>query len=471
MCLLILRIVTRDYRSCRFVIDSKGMRVLKFGGTSVGSADRINEVIDIIEKSHDDQIIVLSAMSGTTNDLVEISNGLASGDKEQSFGLLDAFEQKYIRVLTDLYIKKGDRDLARDLIRPCVRLIRSKIECAASFTDSDRKEILAQGELISTRLFAHMCDIRDVPAKLIPALNFMSLNQDEDPDLDQITSDIQPYLELLDEDCSILITQGYICKNAKGQISNLRRGGSDYTATIIGAVTQAEEVQIWTDIDGVRNNDPRLVEDTQAIRQLSYREAAELAYFGAKILHPTCVLPVEKSLVPLRLKCTMQPDAEGTLISEQKSDRAITALAAKDNIIALEIRSHRMLNAYGFLTRVFKIFEDHSTPVDMITTSEVSVSLTIDDSSHLDQIIASLEDIAEVDVSHDQAIVCIVGNSLYEEGYAASIFNLIKDIPVRMVSMGGSRFNISLLVAQEDKVRTLITLNQLFKFSFANVST
>lgn len=470
MCLLIQRIGARANRSCRFVTDSKDMRVLKFGGTSVGSADRINEVIDIIEKSSDDQIIVLSAMSGTTNDLVEISNALATGDRERSIGLLDAFEQKYIRVLTDLYIKKDDRDLARDLIRPCVRLIRAKIEDTASFGDSDRKEILAQGELISTRLFAHMCDIRDVPAKLIPALNFMSLNKDEDPDLDQITNDIKPYLELLDEDCSILITQGYICKDAGGHISNLRRGGSDYTATIIGAVTQAEEVQIWTDIDGVRNNDPRLVEDTEAIRQLSYREAAELAYFGAKILHPTCVLPVEKSRVPLRLKCTMQPDAEGTLISDKKSERAVTALAAKDHIIALEIRSHRMLNAYGFLTRVFKIFEDYRTPVDMITTSEVSVSLTIDDSTHLDQIIASLEDIAEVDVSYDQAIVCIVGNSLYEEGYSASIFDLIKDIQVRMVSMGGSRYNISLLVAREDKVNALIALNQLFQLTPAHVT-
>jgi len=279
-------------------------------------------------------------------------------------------------VLTDLYVKKEDRDVARALIRPCVELMEAKIKSKQSFTDSDRKEILAQGEIISTRLLSHMCDIRQVSVKLIPALEFMSLDQDGDPDVTRITADIKPHLDLLDEDCSILVTQGYICRDAEGKISNLKRGGSDYTATIIGAAVQASEVQIWTDIDGVHNNDPRIIEDTKPIRQLSYREAAELAYFGAKILHPTCVLPVEQAGVPLRLKYTMEPEAAGTLISNQLSQLPVTALAAKSGIIALEIRSHRMLNAYGFLTQVFRVFERYRTSVDMITTSEVSISLT-----------------------------------------------------------------------------------------------
>jgi len=440
------------------------MRVLKFGGTSVGSADRINEVIDLVEKRDEEQIIVLSAMSGTTNDLVEISQALQNDDKRLATGLLAGFEAKYIRVLTDLYVKKIDRDLARDMIRPCVRAIKDILEQESSFTEVNNKEILAQGELISTRLFSHMCSIRGVKAALIPALNFMSLNKAEEPHLEQIEKDIQPYLNLIDEDCKILITQGYICRDHEGQIANLKRGGSDYTATIIGSVVNASEVQIWTDIDGLHNNDPRVVSNTTPIRKLSYREAAELAYFGAKILHPTCVLPVEIAKVPLRLKCTMTPDAPGTLISDEPSNLAVTALAAKSGIIALEIRSHRMLNAYGFLTQVFRVFEKYKTSVDMITTSEVSVSLTIEDESFLDEITNELEAIAEVEVAHDQAIVCIVGNSLYDSNrYAKKIFELLDDISVRMVSLGGSRFNISVLVSEKDRVKALQNLHALFE--------
>jgi len=440
------------------------MRVLKFGGTSVGSADKINEVIDLLEKREQEQIVVLSAMSGTTNDLVEISTSLRNQDKELAASLIDRFEEKYIRVLTDLYVRKNDRDIARDMIRPCARVIRNILEQKSAFTEANNKEILAQGELMSTRLFSHMCSIRSVQTALIPALNFMSLNDTGDPDLEQIECDIKPYLNLIDEDCKILITQGYICRDHNGNIANLKRGGSDYTATIIGSVVRATEVQIWTDIDGFHNNDPRVVSDTKPVRQLSYREAAELAYFGAKILHPTCVLPVEIAQVPLRLKCTMEPEAPGTLISKEPSHLPVTALAAKSGIIALEIRSHRMLNAYGFLTQVFQVFEKYRTSVDMITTSEVSVSLTIEDGSFLKEITTDLKRIAEVEILHDQAIVCIVGNALYENNrYSKEIFELLDDIPVRMVSLGGSRFNISVLVAEKYRVKALRNLHSLFE--------
>ena len=439
------------------------MRVLKFGGTSVGSADRINEVIDLLEQRKEEQIVVLSAMSGTTNDLVQISSTIRDGRKEEAGQLLDEFEDKYVRVLTDLYVRKDDRDTARDLIRPCVTMIREILGQSSPFTEVNDREICAQGELISTRLFSHMCDIRGIHTALIPALNFISLNQQGEPDLERIEKDIQPYLDLIDEDCKILITQGYICRDHEGQVTNLKRGGSDYTATIIGSVVRASEVQIWTDIDGVHNNDPRVVQHTSPVRKLSYREAAELAYFGAKILHPTCVLPVEVAKVPLRLKCTMEPDALGTLISEEPSLLPVTAIASKSGIIALEIRSHRMLNAYGFLTQVFQVFEKYRTSVDMITTSEVSVSLTIEDDSFLDAIIDELGQIAEVEVTQNHAIVCIVGNALYEDNrYVKEIFGLLEDIPIRMVSLGGSRHNISVLIPQEDRAKALQNLHSLF---------
>ncbi len=445
------------------------MRVLKFGGTSVGTADRMNDAIDIIEKNSFDQIIVLSAMSGTTNDLVSINTSLRNKTKDKAQQLIEALDAKYIRVLADLYPEKSDRDRGRSLLSPSFDLLNSKLE-SSSFDSVDEKEVLAQGELISTRLFTLICEIRGVAVALIPALDFMRTNEKGEPDMEMTRELITPFLETLDDDVHTLVTQGYICRNASGEIDNLQRGGSDYTATVIGAAIKADEVQIWTDIDGVHNNDPRLVPNTQPIRNLSYREAAELAYFGAKILHPTCVLPVEKEQVALRLKYTMEPTAEGTLISSVASERAITALAAKDGITAINITSDRMLNAHGFLTKVFQIFEDQETSVDMITTSEVAVSLTIDDTTNLDHIIKELRKFAEVEVSSDHAIVCIVGNELYNEtSHLEHIFTFLKDIPVRMVSMGGSQNNVSILVPSSVKKEALIALNSLFAIEHSEV--
>lgn len=438
------------------------MEVLKFGGTSVGTADRMNDVIDILEKKQGEQIVVLSAMSGTTNRLVAINEAIRTNHKDKAQQLVEELESKYTRVLTDLYVEKHDRDRGRTLLSSSFDLLRSKLK-SSSFDGVDEKEVLAQGELISTRLFTLICEIRQVAVALIPALDFMRTNKEGEPDLALTSELIRPWLETLDDDIQILITQGYICRNHKDEVDNLQRGGSDYTATIIGAAIDADEVQIWTDIDGVHNNDPRLVSNTQPIRNLSYREAAELAYFGAKILHPTCVLPVEKANVPLRLKCTMDPPAPGTLISTKTSNKAITALAAKDGITAIKIQSHRMLNAYGFLTQVFQVFENHKTSVDMITTSEVAVSLTIDNTHQLDAILADLREFAEVEAAEGYTIICIVGNALYDESeHVDKIFTALKKIPVRMVSMGGSKYNVSLLVKSSHKKEALIALNSLF---------
>ncbi len=439
------------------------MQVLKFGGTSVGSADRMNEVIDILERNEGRQLVVLSAMSGTTNDLVKIGNTMVNGSKQEAQQRVTELIDKYTRVLTDLFEKKSFRDKGRYLLEPSFNLLRSKLE-SSSIDSADEKEILAQGEILSTGLFTLLCEIRGVAVALLPALDFMRTDSLGEPELEITEELLVPIINSIDIETNILITQGYICRNHLGYVDNLQRGGSDYTATIIGAVLGAEEVQIWTDIDGIHNNDPRLVDDTKPIRRLSYREAAELAYFGAKILHPTCVLPAEREGVPLRLKCTMNPDASGTLITDQHSNRPITALAAKDGITAIKIYSHRMLNAYGFLRRLFEIFEKHQTPVDMITTSEVAVSLTIDDTTNLEGIIQDLSVFAEVESTSDYSIICIVGNALYDDSdHVHRIFESLKDIPIRMVSMGGSRYNISLLVKSEYKKDALVALNVLFK--------
>ncbi len=437
------------------------MLVLKFGGTSVGSADRMQEVIDIIEKNPGQQLVVLSAMSGTTNDLQQIANTIKNKEPDLASDLIAQLESKYVRVLTDLYPYKDVRDRARFLLRPSIRLIKDKLE-SSSFCPVDEKEILAQGEIMSTALFTLLCEVRQINVAQVRALDFIHTDQNGEPDFARIRQDLTRLLIPLEE-VQVIVTQGYICKNHSGQIDNLKRGGSDYTATIIGSAIDADEIRIWTDIDGVRTNDPRIVNDTLPIRKLSYREAAELAYFGAKILHPTCVLPAEKANVPLRLKCTMSPDSPGTLISRETSKRPITAIAAKDNITAIKVYSHRMLQAYGFLRKVFQVFEDHKTSVDMITTSEVAVSLTIDDVRNLPDIVDGLSKFAEVESDTSYSIICIVGNALYDESqHVHRIFESLQEIPVRMVSMGGSRNNISLLVKTEYKVNVMRALNHLF---------
>ena len=423
----------------------------------MGSPQRMQEVAQLIDDGQS-KIVVLSAVSGTTNKLVALSNHLLRKEKAVAAQRLEELRTEYRTFIDELFPEAGDRKkaLARleDNFGAMAVLIRQ------DFTPVEEKIVLAQGELMSTQLFQLYRESQGIEARLLPALDFMRIDQHNEPDLTLLQEELSA---LIEENAGVpyYITQGYICRNHRGEIDNLKRGGSDYTATLIGAALQAQEIQIWTDIDGMHNNDPRIVPSTFPVRRVSYREAAELAYFGAKILHPTCVIPAEQTDVPIRLKNTFAPEAPGTLISARSSGRDITAIAAKDGITAIKIRSGRMLNAYGFLRKVFEVFEQFKTPIDMITTSEVSVSLTIDDNTYLEAIIGALEPFGEVSYETDQTIVCIVGDRLGEHsGYTRQIFTALESIPVRMVSYGGSKNNISILLSSDYKKDALRALHQ-----------
>lgn len=432
------------------------MKILKFGGTSVGSAERMKNLVPLIT-SGDMKIVVLSAMSGTTNALVEIANSLYAKENDKAKGLIHALEKKYEGVLKELYSKDASLKKGQELVKNHFEFIRSFT--LDMFTANEEKAILAQGELLSTAMVHYYLEEIGIPSVLLPALNFMRIDENEEPDLDYIEKNLRS--ELKKHPGKLYITQGYICRNSFGEIDNLKRGGSDYTATLIGAALNAEEIQIWTDIDGMHNNDPRVVDKTFPITELSFDEAAELAYFGAKILHPTCVLPAQKRKVPVRLLNTMQPQAKGTIIREMKPSERITAVAAKDGIIAVNIKSARMLLAYGFLRKVFEIFERYKTPIDMITTAEVAVSVTIDTAKNLDAIIGELKEFCSVEVDKDQSIICVVGSFTAEkQGVAVKIFEALKNIPIRMISYGGSENNVSVLVDTKYKKDALVALNK-----------
>ena len=429
------------------------MRVLKFGGTSVGNAARMKEVMDIITADEVSKVVVLSAVSGTTNRLVAL--GQHREDPVFISSWMADFQSDYRHLIDQLYLVESTKADANAYLDEKLEFLR---QCTQR--PSSTKEILAQGELISTQLFTWLLADHGVTAVLLPALNFMRIDKTGEPDEFYIRSMLEKELQII-EKASIYITQGYICRNAFGEVDNLKRGGSDYTATLLGQALDAEEIQIWTDIDGMHNNDPRIVDDTYPVRQLSYDEAAELAYFGAKILHPSCVLPAQKGNIPIRLKNTMDPNAPGTLISHQDNPGDVTAIAAKDGITAIKIKSGRMLMAYGFLKQVFEVFEKYQTPIDMITTSEVAVSLTIDDQTYLTQIIEALQPFGAVEVDQDQTILCIVGHFSYRSsGYASTIFEALKEVPIRMISYGGSKYNVSVLVDSSLKSQALRALNK-----------
>lgn len=437
------------------------MLVVKFGGTSVGSAERIKALTNLVVNDTP-KIVVLSAMSGTTNTLVEIANYLYNKNNEGALETILQLEKKYKQTIEELFSTVEYKQQAADLIESHFSYIRAFTK--DQFTMFEERAILAQGELLSTALFNFYLHEIGVESVLLPALNFMRINEDEEPDAAFIKENIA--IELAKhKNCNLFITQGYICRNSFGEIDNLKRGGSDYTASLVGAAINASEIQIWTDIDGMHNNDPRIVDKTHPIAQLSFDEAAELAYFGAKILHPSSVLPAKISNIPVRLKNTMQPEAHGTLINTDSSGIGIKAIAAKDNITAIKIKSGRMLLAYGFLRKVFEIFEAYKTPIDMITTSEVAVSVTIDDTKYLNEIIEELKKYGTVDVDTNLTIVCVVGDFIAEsKGYALQIFDALQHIPIRMISYGGSLHNVSLLVNTADKKEALISLNnKLFK--------
>ncbi len=436
------------------------MYVLKFGGTSVGSAERMKEVAELV---CDDKkkIVVLSAMSGTTNTLVEIGNYLYKKNHDGANELINTLEQKYYNEVEKLYTSEEFKSKGKDLVQSHFKYLKSfTIDV---FTPSEEKAILAQGELLSTAMFQFYLEEKGVHSTLIPALEFMRTNKNSEPDNVYIKKHCSKILEEK-PDFDIYVTQGYICRNAFGEIDNLQRGGSDYSASLIGAAINATEIQIWTDIDGMHNNDPRVVEGTHSVANLSFDEAAELAYFGAKILHPTSVLPAKVNNIPVRLLNTMQPEAHGTLISSRLEKNRITAVAAKDNITAIKIKSGRMLLAYGFLRKVFEIFESYKTPIDMVTTSEVGVSVTIDEDKQLDNIVDALKHLGTVAVDTDQVIICVVGDLIAENiGYANKIFEALKDIPIRMISYGGSNHNVSILTHKKYKKDALNALsNKLF---------
>jgi len=432
------------------------MKVFKFGGTSVGSIENMNAVMKLITDG-EKKLVVLSAMSGTTNALVEVADYLNKKNRDAAFVQIAKLERNYEAVVDSLYKSPERKKDAANAVKKAFNTVKSFT--SGEFTEIGEKTILAQGELISTALFTELMKENGYNTKLLPALDFMRIDGDKVADLHKIRPLIQKCIQDAGE-ADYFITQGFICRNEKGEIDNLQRGGSDYTATLIGAAIESEEVQIWTDIDGLHNNDPRYVKNTKKVEQLSFNEAAELAYFGAKILHPQTVLPAKLQDIPVRLKNTMNPSDSGTLITHDSSGSGIKAVAAKDGITAIKVRSYRMLMAYGFMKNLFEIFEFFKTPIDMVTTSEVAVSVTIDNTSKLENIVRELKEYGEVEVDEEQTIICIVGDLIADEhGFAAKVFTALEGIPIRMISYGGSRHNISVLVATKDKLTTLQALS------------
>ena len=429
---------------------------MKFGGTSVGSPSRMKDVVELV-RSRGRNIVVLSAMSGTTNTLVTVTDYLRGGNRMGAAETLTSLKNKYSGVIEELFSSSLQKEKGKRIVDGIFNDLFSYTP--DNLTESGEKEILSKGELLSTNLVTLYMEELGIKAVLLPALSFMRKNSDGEPDSDYIKQNLLAALEA-NPNAKIFLTQGFICRDINGNVDNLERGGSDYTASLIGAAVGAEEIEIWTDIDGMHNNDPRFVENTSPVSELHFDEAAELAYFGAKILHPTCVLPAKYANIPVRLLNTMDPDAPGTLIFNALPNRAIKAVAAKDGITAIKIKSSRMLLAYGFLRKIFEIFEVYHTPIDMIVTSEVGVSVTIDNEHKLNDILEELRKLGTVTVDRDMVIICVVGDLEWQNrGFEAEVVNALKDVPVRMISYGGSNYNISLLIKASDKVRALKLLS------------
>ena len=438
------------------------MKVMKFGGTSVGSPDRMKNVASLITESGDPTFVELSAMSGTTNSLIEISNYLYKKNPDGANEVINTLEKKYMQHVEELYSTDEYKEKTREFLREEFKYMRSFTKDI--FTSFEEKSIVAQGEIMSTNMVLNYLQEQGIKATPLSAFDFMRTDKNAEPDAQYIKEKLTAIMTE-NEGYQIYITQGFICLNAYGEIDNLQRGGSDFTASLIGVALGAEEIQIWTDIDGMHNNDPRIVDETEAIRQLNFEEAAELAYFGAKILHPTCVQPAKYAGIPVRLKNTMDPAADGTIIDNVLRKGKIKAVAAKDNITAIKIKSSRMLLATGFLRKVFEIFETYQTPIDMVATSEVGVSMSIDNVKHLNDIVDELKKYGTVTVDSDMCIVCVVGDLDWSNlGFETLVLDAMKDIPVRMISYGGSNYNISFLIKESDKKRALQNLSdRLFK--------
>ena len=431
---------------------------MKFGGTSVGKPERMHHIVSLVTKETEPVIVVLSALSGTTNALVEIGEHISKGDRTTAKQSIDKLEKHYQLFIKDLVKTKEAIAKAKAIIAEHFEFLN--IILKISFSESLNKDILAQGELLSTKLFCVYMEEKGIDHMLLPALEFMSIDHYDEPQIGSIKVKLSQLLKQ-HRAKKIFVTQGYICKNSRGEVDNLKRGGSDYSASLIAAAINASACEIWTDIDGMHNNDPRIVKKTKPIEQMSFEEAAELAYFGAKILHPASIWPAQQYKIPVKLLNTMHPEAKGTLITEKAGSVGVKAVAAKDNIIAIRIKSSRMLLAYGFLRKIFEVFEKYRTPVDMVTTSEVAVSLTIDNAAHLKEITKELEPFGTIEVDKNQVIISVVGNEISQtEAMVKKLFGSIMNIPIRMVSYGGSPHNISLLVPAEYKTQILQQLNK-----------
>jgi aspartate kinase len=433
------------------------MKIMKFGGTSVGKPQRMQQVSELITKEKEPKIVVLSALSGTTNALVEIGVSISSGERDQAKQQIEKLERHYQSFIRELVKKEECSEKAKAVVAEHFEFLH--IILKISFSEALNKDILAQGELLSTKLFSIYLEEQGIDHMLLPALEFMSIDAHDEPQIGSIKVKLTQLLKQ-HKDKSLFITQGYICRNARGEVDNLKRGGSDYTASLIAAAINASVCEIWTDIDGMHNNDPRVVNKTLPIEQLSFEEAAELAYFGAKILHPASIWPAQFYKVPVKLLNTMQPEAKGTLITAQAGSVGVKAVAAKDGIIDINIRSSRMLLAYGFLRKIFEVFEKYRTSIDMITTSEVAVSVTIDNESNLKAILKELEPFGTVEVEKNYTIISVVGNEIAQtKDVLSRLFTALIPVPVRMVSYGGSKHNISLLIHSSYKAQTLQLLN------------
>jgi aspartate kinase len=434
------------------------MKVMKFGGTSVGKPERMHHIAGLVTKESEPTIVVLSALSGTTNALVEIGDLIAKGDRVTAKQSIEKLEKHYQAFIQELVKNEASVTKAKSIIAEHFEFLH--IILRISFSEALSKDVLAQGELLSTKLFCVYLEDQGIDHMLLPALEFMTIDHYDEPQIGSIKVKLSQLLKT-HSDKKIFVTQGYICRNARGEVDNLKRGGSDYSASLIGAAINATVCEIWTDIDGMHNNDPRVVNKTMAVEQMSFDEAAELAYFGAKILHPASIWPAQQYKIPVKLLNTMQPEAKGTTITEQAGSVGVKAVAAKDNITAIRIKSSRMLLAYGFLRKIFEVFEKYRTSIDMITTSEVAVSLTIDNVTNLKEIIKELEPFGTVEIDENQTIISVVGNQISETSdMVKKLFGSIMNIPVRMVSYGGSPHNISLLIPAEYKTQILQQLNK-----------
>ena len=433
------------------------MKVMKFGGTSVGTAERMKGVAKLVTRSGEPTFVVLSAMSGTTNSLVEISDYLYKKNPEGAQEVINQLEKKYMGHVEELYSTDEMKRKTAEFLRKEFNYLRTFTK--DTFTSFEEKIVVAQGEVMSTNMVTNYLNEQGVKTVLLDALTFMRTDKNSEPDMPFIKENLDRVMRT-HQGYQIYITQGFVCKNAYDEVDNLQRGGSDYTASLIGAAMMSDEIQIWTDIDGMHNNDPRIVDKTDAVHQLNFEEAAELAYFGAKILHPTCVQPAKYAGVPVRIKNTMDPDAEGTVIDNVLVRGKIKAVAAKDNITAIKVKSSRMLLATGFLRKVFEIFETYSTPIDMVTTSEVGVSVTIDKTANLTKIMDELKKYGTVTVDSDMCIICVVGDLDWSNvGFETLVTDAMQNIPVRMISYGGSNYNISFLIREQDKKRALQNLS------------